>query len=83
MDRGLADAKLLCGGADGGLVFYDVKGQALRPFLHVLFQNAHSPLGTYPILCGKPEPVCAKKEMTLDCFRGFYSQGSLLFALII
>ena len=52
MDGGFTDAKLLCGGADRGLVLHDVKGKALRPLLHVLFQNASLPAYNYPILCG-------------------------------
>ena len=39
----LADAKLLCGGTDGGPVLYDVKSQALGPVLHISLQTIHSP----------------------------------------
>ena len=38
-----ADPKLLCSGADGGPVLYDVKSQALGPVLHVSLQTIHSP----------------------------------------
>ena len=37
------DAKLLCSGADGGPVLYDVKSQTLGPVLHIPFQTIHSP----------------------------------------
>ena len=43
MNSALADAKLLCGGTDGGPVLYDVKSQALSPVLHISLQTIHSP----------------------------------------
>ena len=39
----LADAKLLCGGTDGGPVLYDVKSQALGPVLHISLQKHSLP----------------------------------------
>ena len=37
------DAEFLCGGADGGSIFDDIKRESFRPLLHVTFQNT-SPL---------------------------------------
>ena len=43
MNGRLADAKLLCGGTDGGPVLYDVQSQALGPVLHISLQKHSLP----------------------------------------
>ena len=39
-----AYAELLCGGADGGLVIYDVRGKVADPFLNICTHMHHSQL---------------------------------------
>ena len=43
MYRGFADAELFRGGADGGPVFYEVKGQLLGPLFQILSDRAPLP----------------------------------------
>ena len=43
MYRGLADTELFRGGADGGPVFYEVKGQLLGPLFQILSDRAPLP----------------------------------------
>lgn len=43
MYSALADTELLRGGTNRRPIFYDVKGQALRPFLHISLQNTFTP----------------------------------------
>ena len=39
---GLGDAELLCGGTDGGLIIYDVRGKVADPFLNICTHMHHS-----------------------------------------
>ena len=41
---GLGDAELLCGGTDGGLIIYDVRGKVADPFLNICTHMHHSQL---------------------------------------
>ena len=43
MNGRFADAKLLCGGTDGGPTLYDVKSRALGPVLHISLQKHSLP----------------------------------------
>ena len=50
MYRGFADSEFGSGGADRGPVFYDVKGKALGPLLHVYLQSTTIPASCWFIL---------------------------------
>lgn len=60
MYGGLTDSELLCGGADGGLVIYDVRGKVADSFLDICTHMHHSQqllvleymLGSRAICCG-------------------------------
>lgn len=42
MYGGFGDAELLCGGTDGGLIIYDVRGKVADPFLNICTHMHHS-----------------------------------------
>ena len=46
---GFADAELLGGGADGGPVLYDVKGQVFGPGFQIVFDSTPLPCCYWPI----------------------------------
>jgi len=71
VDGAFADAKLLCGGPDGGPVLYDVKSQAFGPLLHVFFQTPSLPASDCSILCGgRGGYACREHRLRLDSRRG-------------
>ena len=49
MYGGFADAELFGGGADGGPVLYDVKGQVFGPGFQIVFDSTPLPCCYWPI----------------------------------
>lgn len=49
MNRGLADAELLRGGAHGRLVLYDVQGQTAGPLFDVSFHTHNTPCNRFSL----------------------------------
>ncbi len=47
--RGFAQAEMLGGGADGGPVLYDVKGQVFGPGFQIVFDSTPLPCCYWPI----------------------------------
>ena len=65
-----ADPKLLCSGADGGPILYDVKSQTLGPVLHISLQTIHSPPS------GGSVYAAGKDGMTYKAFRKRLKENS-------